>query len=96
MKTALYTVAGVALLSWFGPTFLDSLGIDDHSTEKLVARVMEDAQRDAAARDRFERMAQRICGPQAAWAEVAPRTVQCYRKTGQPVGRKTRVITGAL
>ena len=92
MRTAILAAAMVGLLAWFGP----SLDIDDNSTEVAVARMLEDAQREAAARDRFERAAQGLCGPQAAWEEISKGVVQCFTKRGKPVGRKTHIAQGAL
>ena len=48
-------------------------------------------QRQSAQRDRFERAAQRMCGPQSPWIEVSPGVVQCLTRHGKPSGRKARV-----
>lgn len=85
MKTIALTAAFIAALSWLGPA------IDDHSADFDVVRAVEDAQRAAAARTRFERAAQGICGPQAAWEEVGNGVIQCFTRHGKPVGRKTRI-----
>lgn len=84
IRPALIALAIAAALGWLGP-WLD--GIDDHSDEWNQVRNIEDAQRAAAARARFEQAAQMVCGPQAAWAMVTRDTVQCRNK----YGRKTVV-----
>lgn len=91
MRTILW-YAGVAavVLVW-----LSMDGIDDHSTERAKASLVEEALEAAQQRARFERMAQRICGPQAGWTEVEPRVVQCLTKHGRPVGRKANLAVAA-
>lgn len=84
MRTAILAAAIAAVLAWLGPA-LDA--IDDRSAEWDQARDLEDAQRAAAARHRFERAAQRMCGSQAAWREVGDGIVQCLTKRGRPTIR---------
>lgn len=62
--------------------------LDDHSTEVEQAKDLEDAQRAAEARKRFEKGAQRICGPQSVWREVSQNVIRCVSKRGI-VGRAT-------
>lgn len=64
--------------------------IPDHSAETQQALDIEDALKAADARQRFERAAQRACGPQSAWAELADGSIQCRTKHG----RKTMVAQG--
>lgn len=90
IRTVALTLAAVLLLGWLGPA------LDDHSAERDEAAALEYLQRLDASRDRFERAAQRMCGPQAAWAEVGQGVIQCFTKRGRPVGRKARVYTEAL
>jgi len=77
IRTALATLAIVAILGWFGPS------LDDHSGEWDQAYALEDALNTAAARQRFEKAAQAICGPQAAWQELADGSIQCRTKHGR-------------
>ena len=62
--------------------------LDDHSTEVEQAKDLEDAQRAAQVRKRFEDAAQRICGPQSVWREVSQNVIRCVSKRGI-VGRAT-------
>lgn len=72
---ALATVLAITI-GWFGPA------IDDHSAERAQAADIEAAQKQAGAAQRFERAAQRICGPQAAWDLLPDGSVQCRTKHG--------------
>lgn len=58
--------------------------LDDHGTEVQQARDLEDAQRAAQARKRFERAAQRLCGPQSAWREISNGVIECKARRGLP------------
>lgn len=86
-RTLLQAAAIAGALAVLGP-FLDGVTLDDHSTEVQQARDIEDAQRAAEARRRFEQAAQRICGPQAVWREVSQNVIRCVSKRGI-VGRST-------
>ena len=59
-------------------------GIDDHHAEWQQAQDLQLAINAATARGRFEHAAQQLCGPQAAWAELADGSVQCRTKYGRP------------
>lgn len=80
-----------AAMAWalgvLGPS-LDGITLDDHSTEVEQAKDLEDAQRAAQVRKRFEDAAQRICGPQSVWREVSQNVIRCVSKRGI-VGRAT-------
>lgn len=67
-----------------------NLDIDDHSAEVAQAADIEHAHQAAAARQRFARAAQAMCGPQSPWSEPAPGVVQCHNKHG----RKTVIAQG--
>lgn len=84
--TTLLAGALVAALGWLGPA-LDAM--DDHSAEVAQAQAIEDAQRAAQARQRFERAAQAVCGSQAAWREVSKGLVQCFDKRARPTVRRS-------
>lgn len=81
IRTALTTIAIAAALGWLGPA-LD--GIDDHGAEVEQARNLEDAQRAAQARARFEKVARYMCGPQSPWREVSNGVIQCMTRAGKP------------
>lgn len=89
IPNAVFVLAVVFLLSWLGPA------IDDCSAERDQASAMEYLQRQAGQRDRFERAAQRMCGPQSPWIEVSPGVIQCLTRHGKPAGRKARVHSEA-
>ena len=76
-----------AAVAWalgvLGPA-LDGIHIDDHSAEVDQARNIEDAQRAAQARKRFEDAAQRLCGPQSPWREVSNGVIECKARRGLP------------
>lgn len=63
---------------------LDGLAIDDHSAEFAQAQDIQLAINTATERGRFEAAAQQLCGPQAAWQELADGSVQCRTKHGRP------------
>lgn len=85
-RTIPLVVAIIFALAVLGP-YLDGVHIDDHSTEVEQARDLEDAQRAAQTRQRFEQAAQRVCGSQAAWREAGNGIVQCFTKRGRPTMR---------
>lgn len=85
-RTLLLAAAMAGALAVLGP-YLDGVHIDDHSTEVQQARDIEDAQRAAEARRRFEHAAQLVCGVQAAWREAGNGVVQCFTKRGRPTMR---------
>lgn len=76
-----------AAMAWalgvLGPA-LDGIHIDDHSAEVDQARNIEDAQRAAQARKRFEDAAQRLCGPQSSWREISNGVIECKARRGLP------------
>lgn len=76
-----------AAMAWalgvLGP-YLDGITLDDHGHEVEQAKDLEDAQRAAAARQRFERAAQNLCGPQSAWREVSQGVIECKARRGLP------------
>jgi hypothetical protein len=77
IKTTIIALAMVAALSWLGPT------LDDHSAEAATAASMEDALHAADARQRFQRAAQQICGPQSPFTELADGSIQCHDRRGR-------------
>lgn len=58
--------------------------LDDHSTEVEQAKDLEDAQRAAEARKRFEKGAQHLCGPQSSWREISNGVIECKARRGLP------------
>lgn len=86
-RPIILTAAMAWALSVLGP-YLDGVTLDDHSTEVEQAKDLEDAQRAAQVRKRFEDAAQRICGPQSVWREVSQNVIRCVSKRGI-VGRAT-------
>ncbi len=69
------------VLASLGP-WLD--GIDDHSTEWRQAEDIQAALIRARDEQRFAAAAQDMCGPQAAWKQLADGSVQCRTKHGRP------------
>lgn len=80
-RTLLLAAAMAGALAVLGP-WLDGVALDDHGSEHQQARDLEDAQRAAQARDRFERAAQHLCGPQSAWREVTHNSIECTARRG--------------
>ena len=78
--------AFAAAMGWLGPA-LDVF--DDHGAEVAQAKAIEDAQRAAQARQRFERAAQAVCGSQAAWREAGNGVVQCFDKRARPTVKRS-------
>lgn len=85
-RTLLLAASMAGALAVLGP-YLDGVTLDDHGAEVQQARDIEDAQRAAEARQRFERAAQLVCGVQAAWREAGNGVVQCFTKRGRPTMR---------
>lgn len=80
-RPIILTAAMAWALSVLGP-YLDGVTLDDHSTEVEQAKDLEDAQRAAEARKRFEDAAQHLCGPQSAWREVSHNVIECTARRG--------------
>lgn len=80
-RTLLLAASMAGALAVLGP-YLDGVHIDDHSTEVQQARDLEDAQRAAEARRRFEQGAQYLCGPQSSWREVSHNVIECTARRG--------------
>lgn len=80
-RTLLLAAAMAGALAVLGP-WLDGVHIDDHSTEVQQARDLEDAQREAEIRYRFEQAARHLCGPQSAWREVTHDSIECTARRG--------------
>lgn len=78
LRTTALVAALAALLCWFGPT------LDDHSAENDQAVDLQAAIVASIAQERFDRAAQAVCGPQAAWAQLNDGSVQCSTKHGRP------------
>lgn len=80
---ALVTAIGALLL--FGGPVLDAIDAwPDHHAEHAQAQDLQVAINQAVERGRFEQAAQHLCGPQAAWSELADGSVQCRTKHGRP------------
>lgn len=80
MKTALLTVAFVAVLGYFGPS------LDDHGHEQAIAADLEQAQRIDADREAWLRYQQRTCGANTGWLELSDGNVECVTKLGKRTG----------
>ena len=80
-RPILLTVAMAWALSVLGP-YPDGSHIEDHSTEVEQAKDLEDAQREAEIRYRFEQAARHLCGPQSAWREVSNNVIECTARRG--------------
>lgn len=76
--TFIGVVCFAVLLSYVGPRMEEI----DASHRDAVA-----AEKQAAARVRFERAAQAMCGENAGWRELADGAVQCYTHRGHPTRR---------
>jgi hypothetical protein len=82
-RPILLTVAMAWALGVLGP-HLDGITFDDHGHEVEQAKDLEDAQRAAQVRKRFEDAAQRLCGPQSAWREISQGVIECKARRGLP------------
>lgn len=80
-RTLLLAAAMAGALAVLGP-YLDGVTLDDHGAEVQQARDIEDAQRAAEARRRFEQGAQYLCGPQSSWREVSHNVIECTARRG--------------
>ena len=80
-RTILLTTAMAGALAVLGP-YLDGVTLDDHSTEVQQAKDLEDAQRAAVVRQRFEVAAHHLCGPQSNWREVSNNVIECTARRG--------------
>lgn len=76
-------LAGITLALGIGCAhYLDD--IPDHSTEWAEAVTLQDAINASIEQGKFDRAAQAVCGPQAAWAQLQDGSVQCRTKYGRP------------
>ena len=82
-RPIILTAAMAFVLSALGP-YLDGVTLDDHGAEVDQAKNLEDAQRAAVVRQRFEKAAQRLCGPQSAWREISQGVIECKARRGLP------------
>lgn len=82
-RALLTTLAMIALLGWLGPS------LDDHGAEFDQAADIEAARHQASAQARYDAAVQRLCGPNAAWMELADGEIQCKTKRGTPTRRVT-------
>lgn len=82
-RALLTAVAMIALLGWLGPA------LDDNSAEFDQAADIEAARHQASAQARYDAAVQRLCGPNAAWRELADGEIQCETKRGTPTRRVT-------
>lgn len=80
-RPILLTAAMAWALSVLGP-YLDGVTLDDHGAEVQQAKDLEDAQREAEIRYRFEQAARHLCGPQSAWREVTHDSIECTARRG--------------
>lgn len=78
LRTTALAIAIAVALCWFGPS------LDDHSAENDQAVDLQAAIVASIAQERFDRAAQAVCGPQAAWAQLNDGSVQCSTKHGKP------------
>lgn len=85
-RPILLTAAMAWALSVLGP-YLDGVTLDDHGAEVQQAKDLEDAQREAEIRYRFEQAARHLCGPQSAWREVSQGVIECAARRGLPLVR---------
>lgn len=69
-------LGAAVLLAWFGPV------LDQYSAARAVEADKEAAIKTAKETHRFERAAQAMCGPQAAWQLLGDGAVQCLNKYG--------------
>lgn len=76
-------LAGITLALLIGCAhYLDD--IPDHSAEWDQAVYLQDAINAAIDQRKFDRAAQALCGPQAAWQQLQDGSVQCKTKHGRP------------
>ena len=59
-------------------------GIPDHSAEQDQAVDLQAAIVASIDQQKFDRAAQAVCGPQAAWVQLPDGAVQCSTKYGRP------------
>lgn len=78
IRTATLTLAIAALLGILGPS------LDDHSADWALSDDLQAAINTAVEQRRFERAAQDLCGPQAAWQQNPDGSVSCRTKYGRP------------
>lgn len=80
-RTLLTALAMIVALAYLGPA------LEDHSGDFDVAADLEDARLQAARQALHESRLQRLCGPNAAWLELADGEIQCKTKRGTPTQR---------
>jgi hypothetical protein len=102
LKSANWAAALVIAIGTIVMTLvLGSLGIyldnglnSAHGQEMAIATDLQDAQKQAVARERFELAASKACGPQAGWREQEDGSIRCTLHTGRAT--KTVIQVSAL
>lgn len=82
-RTINLLLAGAILLVLGLAHHLDDM-IADHSAERDQAVDLQVAINQAIEQKKFDRAAQALCGPQAAWGQLADGSVMCRTKYGRP------------
>mgnify|MGYP000574057013 CR=1 FL=1 len=82
LSTATNWLAGITVALLISASI--NLDIDDHNAEIDQAVDLQAAIVAAIEQERFERAAQAVCGPQAAWVQQPDGAVQCSTKYGRP------------
>jgi hypothetical protein len=82
LSTATNWLAGITVALLISASI--NLDIDDHNAEIDQAVDLQAAIVASIAQERFDRAAQAVCGPQAAWAQLNDGSVQCSTKHGKP------------
>lgn len=78
-----WLMAGAVVLLYALGSAIDD-AIPDHSAEQAQADDLQAAIVASISQGKFERAAQAVCGPQAAWEQLRDGAVQCRTKYGKP------------
>ena len=81
--TVNWMLAGAVVLLYALGAALDD-AISDHSAEQAQADDLQAAIVASISQGKFDKAAQAVCGPQAAWEQLRDGAVQCKTKYGRP------------
>lgn len=74
----------IAVVLLLGPAHHLDDNIPDHRAEQDQAVDLQAAVVASIDQQKFDRAAQALCGPQAAWVQMPDGAVQCSTKYGRP------------
>lgn len=86
---ATYAIAVLIALTLSASHLLD--GPEDHSGDWSASDAITEQQAEAAARASRDFAAQAVCGPNAGYAWLSDKELQCFTKHGRKAGKQVQL-----